>query len=142
MLRCREGAGLIISCMYEFTADRKFIFHVNAGGQQKLVEFEDGNTFGVSIYRTSDKQIADTIRHSAMFSRGAIKETATVDDTDNKGSEPAAPETGKQKIFSNITQAKEWLNKEFGVSKRYIRSVQAVIDCAKEKGYNIILSKE
>lgn len=74
--------------MYEFTADRKFIFHVNAGGQQKLVEFEDGNTFGVSIYRTSDKQIADTIRHSAMFSRGAIKETATVDDTDNKGSEP------------------------------------------------------
>lgn len=132
--------------MFEFSADTQYIFKVTVDGVQYLVAFSERNSFGTSTFSTANEKVAEKIRRTSMFRNGAIRETTQCDDAE-AGIDAAAEQrpTERQseekkdsvKEFANITLAREWLSKTFGVKKSEIRYPGQIAKCAKENGVEI-----
>lgn len=63
---------------FTFSAERKVVFTVQAGGVRRLVEFGERNENGVSSFFTRDPKVASAIRRHSMSRRGIIVETSPV----------------------------------------------------------------
>lgn len=136
--------------MYEFAADRQFIFSVEVDGRTRLVTFGERNQFGTSLFQTEDGKVAESIRKTGLFRRGVIKEThlqATTHPVPPEGRETdsgTSAGTGAEavvkvetKMFANFTQAREWLSKTYGLAKGSLRTPAAVQKAAEEHGIQI-----
>lgn len=131
--------------MFEFYADRQFIFHIEIGGCTYSVAFSDRNQFGNSVYVTGNAMVAEKIRQTSMFKRGAIRESEAGrvkgegSPGNGVGAGAKAPEVkrGEMKSFANFTQAREWLCKEYGLKKSDIRNPGMVAKAAKEHGVEV-----
>lgn len=134
--------------MFEFSADTQYIFKVTVDGVQYLVAFSERNSFGTSTFSTANEKVAEKIRRTSMFRNGAIRETTQCDDAE-AGIDAAAEQRPTEreseseekkdsvKEFANITLAREWLSKTFGVKKSEIRYPGQIAKCAKENGVEI-----
>lgn len=136
--------------MFEFSADTQFIFKVTIDGVAYLVAFSERNQFGNSVFMTRNSKIAEKIRRTSIFKRGSIRETTPEVETTKKEATP--PETAPEqkpkkeesnvKEFANITLAREWLCRTFGVKKSSIRYPGQVAKCAKEHKIEIRYTEE
>jgi len=154
--------------IYRFASQRQFIFSVPVGGRPHLIRFGERNQFGTSVFSTQDPKIAEAIRHNDLFKRGAIaeaprEEIKTPKPTKGKATKPtkAAPKPDEQidintlttpkeepkpddntKIFKNITQAKEYLSKTFGIPKTKLKTPALIEEAAKANGIQIVYKNE
>ena len=153
---------------YAFAAESQYIFHTEIDGIQYLVQFGFRNGNGSSVFQTQNAKVAEAIRRTSMFKRGAIVETtvwpkkddalkgaaqngSTKDTKDTKGgarddSEAPAGNADEEpkmevKVFANITQAKEFVSKEYGVAKRLLKKPEQVIEEAKKHGVKIEIER-
>jgi neutral trehalase len=144
--------------VYEFASERQYVFKVETDGIPKLVAF--GDTYGnnASMFQTRDRKVAEAIRRTSMFRRGAIKETTKPEETavaaakqpierggeqeGNKGSKEAQKATKpkmEEKIFTNITQAKDWVSKEYKIPKTQLKKPESVVAEAKKHKVKLII---
>lgn len=141
--------------VYEFASERQYVFKVETDGIPKLVAF--GDTYGnsASMFQTKDRKVAEAIRRTSMFRCGAIKETTKPKDTavaaakqqpteqegkhcrkeEQKATEPKMEE----KIFTNITQAKDWVSKEYKIPKTQLKKPESVVAEAKKHKVKLII---
>lgn len=149
---------------YEFAAQSQYIFHTDIGGIQYLVQFGFRNGSGSSVFRTKDAKVAEAIRKTSMFKRGAIVETTVWpkkadalkgaaqngDTTHGSSAQNTAGIPGEDageepkmevKVFANITQAKDFVSKEYGIAKRLLKKPEQVIEEAKKHGVKIEIDK-
>lgn len=137
--------------VYEFASERKYVFKIETDGIPKLVEFGDAYGSSASIFQTKDRKVAEAIRRTSMFRRGAIKET-TKEETksatsssvqngnqdDGKAQNSTEPEM-EEKTFTNITQAKDWVSKEYKIPKTQLRKPESVVAEAKKHKVKLII---
>lgn len=137
--------------IYEFASERKYVFKIETDGIPKLVEFGDAYGSSASIFQTKDRKVAEAIRRTSMFRRGAIKET-TKEETksatsssvqngnqdDGKAQNSTEPEM-EEKTFTNITQAKDWVSKEYKIPKTQLRKPESVVAEAKKHKVKLII---
>ncbi len=152
--------------IYRFAAPRQFIFSVAVEGRTHLIRFGERNQFGTSVFNTKDAKIAEAIRNNNLFKRGSIAEAPKEEIAEpTKGKAPkkpqqapdkkqagedldikklTKPQTGKKpakddntKTFKNITQAKEYLSKTFGIPKTKLKTPALVEQAAKDNGITI-----
>jgi hypothetical protein len=145
--------------VYEFASERQYVFKVETDGIPKLVAF--GDTYGnsASMFQTRDRKVAEAIRRTSMFKRGAIKETTKPEETaiaaaqqrpterrgeqkGNKSSKEAQKATEpkmEEKVFTNITQAKDWVSKEYKIPKTQLKKPEAVVAEAKKHKVRLII---
>lgn len=136
--------------MFEFSADTQYVFKITIDGMAYLVAFSERNQFGNSVFMTRNGKIAEKIRRTSMFKRGAIRETTPEVGATKREAAPAetAPEKKPKKEesnvkeFANITLAREWLCRTFGVKKSAIRYPGQVAKCAKEHKIEIKYTEE
>lgn len=136
--------------MFEFSADTQYVFKIRIDGMAYLVAFSERNQFGNSVFMTGNGKIAENIRRTSMFKRGAIRETTPEVEATKKETAPAetVPEQKSKndesnvKEFANITIAREWLCRTFGVKKSAIRYPGQVAKCAKEHKIEIRYTEE
>lgn len=131
---------------YSFAADRKLVFVVQAGGRKRLVEFGERGDNGVSLFTTTDENVAQAIRRSSMSRRGIIVET-TVEQKPETRPEAAVktpekpvekPAEGNVREYDNFTVAREAITREFSIPKSEVRNPTALDRAAKEHGFSII----
>lgn len=134
--------------LFEFASERQVIFQAEIDGRQRLIAFGDRSGNGTSVLQTKEPKVAEAIRRTALFRRGAIVETTAPNQPKTEGSQDAngksqdEGEKLKDQVFNNITQAKDWLNRTFNIPKNQLRNSEAAIKAAKEHGINIVLTKE
>ena len=136
--------------MFEFSAGTQYIFKVSIDGVTYLVSFSERNQFGNSVFLTSNAKVAEKIRQTSMFKRGAIKETTAETPKEEPVEaisilDPKQTKKGEDdnvKECANITLAREWLCKTFGVKKSAIRYPGQVAKCAKEHKIEIKYTEE
>ncbi len=155
---------------YTFASRRQLSFIIQAGGRNKLVAFGDRNMAGVSVFLTTDPQVAHAVRRHALTRRGIIEETTKEVELEEtlagepqvtvpgrkakavvaRGAEPVKatlagkPQVtvqAKERLFDNYTVARETICKELGVKKTDVRNPEALATVAKEHGI-IIKYKE
>ena len=141
--------------VYEFASERKYVFKVETDGIPKLVEFGDAYGSNASIFQTKNRKVAEAIRRTSMFRRGAIKETTKeeehtksaakhqpsergVNQDDGKAQNSTEPEM-EEKTFTNITQAKDWVSKEYKIPKTQLRKPESVVAEAKKHKVKLII---
>lgn len=137
--------------VYEFASERKYVFKVETDGIPKLVEFGDAYGSNASIFQTKDRKVAEAIRRTSMFRRGAIKET-TKEHTKSAASisvQNGNKDDGKvqnstesemeEKAFTNITQAKDWVSKEYKIPKTQLKKPESVVAEAKKHKVKLII---
>ena len=139
--------------VYEFVSERKYVFKVETDGVPKLVEFGDAYGSNASIFQTKDRKVAEAIRRTSMFRRGAIKET-TKEEEHTKSAASISVQNGNQddgqaqngtepemeeKIFTNITQAKDWVSKEYKIPKTRLKKPESVVAEAKKNNVKLII---
>lgn len=156
---CGRASFHFNTMIYEFAAQRQFIFSVQVDGRTHLVQFGEQNQFGSSIFQTQASKIADMIRNTPLFKNGAINETTIVKEPEkpaipvkNKSVETKATtpitatgndEKGERKqTFSNFSQAREWFCKTFNIPKRNLRTPTALQKLAIEKCITVIYKQE
>ena len=141
--------------VYEFASDRKCVFKIETDGIPKLVEFGDAYGGSASIFQTKDRKVAEAIRRTSMFRRGAIKETTQPEEHTKSASEQQHTERGgnqddgqaqngtepemEEKIFTNITQAKDWVSKEYKIPKTQLKKPESVIEEAKKHKVKLVI---
>lgn len=122
--------------VYEFAASRQFIFHKEIGGVQRLIEFGELSG-GTSAFQTKDAKVAEAIRGMQLFKRGAIVETTR---GGNEPEEKGVEEKGvEEKVFTNITRAKEWMSKTWGIPRGALRKPSDMEKAAKEHGVKVVI---
>lgn len=145
---------------YEFAAESQYIFHTEVDGIQYLVQFGFKSGNGSSVFSTHNAKIAEAIRKTSMFKRGAIVETTiwpkkddALKGTAQNGAAPIETPTEQStataddepkmevKVFANITQAKDFVSKEYGIAKRLLKKPEQVIEEAKKHGVKIEIDK-
>ena len=139
--------------VYEFASERKYVFKIVTDGIPKLVEFGDAYGSNASIFQTKDRKVAEAIRRTSMFRRGAIKET-TKEEEHTKSAASSSVQNGNQdegkvqnstepemeeKTFTNITQAKDWVSKEYKIPKTQLRKPESVVTEAKKHKVKLII---
>lgn len=131
---------------YSFAADRKLVFVVQASGRKRLVEFGERSDRGVSLFSTTDENVAQAIRRSSMSRRGIIVETTVEQQPEEKKTEssvknqkePVSENTQSDvREYDNFTVAREAITKEFGIPKTEVRNPTALERAAKEHGFSI-----
>ena len=156
---------LFTTYMYKFISPRQLIFKVTkSGGTQAIVYFSERAANGTSTFLTQDEEIAQAIMRHSFFAKGVIrladsdaKERQTTDapaptddasasqgpETDEMPAEAPVSEeqvTGEGVMrFPNITIAKDYLHRTYGVKKEEIRSLPKVLAYAEGKGVTIII---
>lgn len=139
--------------VYEFASERKYVFKIETDGIPKLVEFGDAYGSNASIFQTKDRKVAEAIRRTSMFRRGAIKET-TKEEEHTKSAASISVQNGNQdegkvqsstepemeeKTFTNITQAKDWVSKEYKIPKTQLKKPESVVAVAKKHKVKLII---
>lgn len=124
---------------YEFIANSMFIFTVTlASGLVRDIEFDAGEN-GVFSYSTQEKEVADAIRRHPLVKRGCIivksepqprQELAQVDELGEEQDSGAL-------VFDNITKARNYLVKTYGVDAKTLKTPASLMDCAKANGIKI-----
>lgn len=153
--------------MFKFSADAQLMFTVQpVTGGKMVVYFSETDSWGRSSFLTTNEAVARAIMGHSFFKHGRIElvssETDKKEDKQEKVvfSEPEpkaeeAPVTEEPKaetpevqetteddnnlVFANITIAKDYLNRRFGVNKSDIRSMTKVMAFAESKGLNITI---
>lgn len=136
--------------VFEFAAERQYIFKVEIDNIPRLVSFGDKYGSGASMFQTKDPKVAEAIRRTSMFRRGAIKETTHPEPKKVKGSANGTAAKGKEttkkkepeleeKVFTNITQAKDWVSKEYKIPKTQLRKPETVVAEAKKHKVRLII---
>ena len=122
---------------YEFVAQSMLIFTVTlASGLVKDIEFDETGK-GVYGFQTSQKEVAEAIRRHPLVRSGRIIDKSQPEE------EQVAKAVEKKKQdrnvlrFDNITKAKNYLAKTFGVDTRKLKSPQSVKDEASKNGIEI-----
>lgn len=139
--------------VYEFASERKYVFKIETDGIPKLVEFGDAYGSNASVFQTKDRKVAEAIRRTSMFRRGAIKETTKEEEhtksaasisvqngnqDDGKAQDSTEPEM-EEKTFTNITQAKDWVSKEYKIPKTQLKKPESVVAEAKKHKVKLII---
>ena len=118
--------------MYRFVANSMLIFVVTLpSGLIKSVEFERCSNNAYS-YLTDNKQVADCIRKHPLTKAGRIIDESQPEEVQKHEEEHVTNENALH--FDNITKAKNYLAKTFGVDTRKLKSPQSVKDEAKKNG--------
>lgn len=118
--------------MYRFVANSMLIFVVTLpSGLIKSVEFERCSNNAYS-YLTDNKQVADCIRKHPLTKAGRIIDESQPEEVQKHEEEHVTNENALH--FENITKAKNYLAKTFGVDTRKLKSPQSVKDEAKKNG--------
>lgn len=123
--------------MYRFVANSMLIFVVTLpSGLIKSVEFERCSNNAYS-YLTDNKQVADCIRKHPLTKAGRIKDESQPEEVQVQKHEEEHVTNENALHFENITKAKNYLAKTFGVDTRKLKSPQSVKDEAKKNGVEI-----
>lgn len=132
--------------LFEFVAERQLIFHADIDGLQRLIIFGEREGNGASVFQTKDERVANAIRRTAMFRRGVIIETTRTASPSlpqgpktNHGSPLQKAPTKEEKTFANITQAKDWISRSWGISKSALRTPAQIMTAADAHGVKIII---
>lgn len=102
-------------------------------GLIKSVEFERCSNNAYS-YLTDNKQVADCIRKHPLTKAGRIIDESHPEDVQVQKHEEEHVTNENALHFENITKAKNYLAKTFGVDTRKLKSPQSVKDEAKKNG--------
>lgn len=138
--------------MYRFFADSMFIFVVTLpSGLIKNVEFDSAGQ-GVYSYLTDSKDVADCIRRHPLTRKGRIVDKSDPEDGNKlpeagqitaKAIAESIVAKAKEKAadkdvlhFDNITMARDYLVKNFGVS-RSLKKPESILAKAEELGVKI-----
>jgi hypothetical protein len=120
--------------MYRFVANSMLIFVVTLpSGLIKSVEFERCSNNAYS-YLTDNKQVADCIRKHPLTKAGRIIDESQPEEVQVQKHEEEHVTNENALHFDNITKAKNYLAKTFGVDTRKLKSPQSVKDEAKKNG--------
>lgn len=120
--------------MYRFVANSMLIFVVTLpSGLVKSVEFERCSNNAYS-YLTDNKQVADCIRKHPLTKAGRIIDESQPEEEQVQQHEEEQMKDDNALRFENITKAKNYLAKTFGVDTRKLKSPQSVKDEAKKNG--------
>lgn len=120
--------------MYRFVANSMLIFVVTLpSGLIKSVEFERCSNNAYS-YLTDNKQVADCIRKHPLTKAGRIIDESQPEEVQVQKQEEEHVMNENALHFENITKAKNYLAKTFGVDTRKLKSPQSVKDEAKKNG--------
>lgn len=120
--------------MYRFVANSMLIFVVTLpSGLIKSVEFERCSNNAYS-YLTDNKQVADCIRKHPLTKAGRIIDESQPEEVQVQKHEEEHVTNENALHFENITKAKNYLAKTFGVDRRKLKSSQSVKDEAKKNG--------
>lgn len=120
--------------MYRFVANSMLIFVVTLpSGLIKSVEFERCSNNAYS-YLTDNKQVADCIRKHPLTKAGRIIDESLPEEVQVQKHEEEHVTNENALHFENITKAKNYLAKTFGVDTRKLKSPQSVKDEAKKNG--------
>lgn len=120
--------------MYRFVANSMLIFVVTLpSGLIKSVEFERCSNNAYS-YLTDNKQVADCIRKHPLTKAGRIIDESQPEEVQVQKHEEEHVTNENTLHFDNITKAKNYLAKTFGVDTRKLKSPQSVKDEAKKNG--------
>lgn len=120
--------------MYRFVANSMLIFVVTLpSGLIKSVEFERCSNNAYS-YLTDNKQVADCIRKHLLTKAGRIIDESQPEEVQVQKHEEEHVTNENALHFENITKAKNYLAKTFGVDTRKLKSPQSVKDEAKKNG--------
>lgn len=120
--------------MYRFVANSMLIFVVTLpSGLIKSVEFERCSNNAYS-YLTDNKQVADCIRKHPLTKAGCIIDESQPEEVQVQKHEEEHVTNENALHFENITKAKNYLAKTFGVDTRKLKSPQSVKDEAKKNG--------
>lgn len=120
--------------MYRFVANSMLIFVVTLpSGLIKSVEFERCSNNAYS-YLTDNKQVADCIRKHPLTKAGRIIDESQPEEVPVQKHEEEHVTNENALHFENITKAKNYLAKTFGVDTRKLKSPQSVKDEAKKNG--------
>ena len=120
--------------MYRFVANSMLIFVVTLpSGLIKSVEFERCSNNAYS-YLTDNKQVADCIRKHPLTKAGRIIDESQPEEVQIQKHEEEHVTNENALHFDNITKAKNYLAKTFGVDTRKLKSPQSVKDEAKKNG--------
>lgn len=120
--------------MYRFVANSMLIFVVTLpSGLIKSVEFERCSNNAYS-YLTDNKQVADCIRKHPLTKAGRIIDESQPEEVQVQKHEEEHVTNENALYFENITKAKNYLAKTFGVDTRKLKSPQSVKDEAKKNG--------
>ena len=120
--------------MYRFVANSMLIFVVTLpSGLVKSVEFERCSNNAYS-YLTDNKQVADCIRKHPLTKAGRIIDESQPEEEQVQQHEEEQMKDDNALHFENITKAKNYLAKTFGVDTRKLKSPQSVKDEAKKNG--------
>lgn len=120
--------------MYRFVANSMLIFVVTLpSGLIKSVEFERCSNNAYS-YLTDNKQVADCIRKHPLTKAGRIIDESQPEEVQVQKHEEEHVTNENALHFENITRAKNYLAKTFGVDTRKLKSPQSVKDEAKKNG--------
>ncbi len=123
--------------MYRFVANSMLIFVVTLpSGLVKSVEFERCSNNAYS-YLTDNKQVADCIRKHPLTKAGRIIDESQPEEVQVQKHEEEHVTNENALHFENITKAKNYLAKTFGVDTRKLKSPQSVKDEAKKNGVEI-----
>ncbi len=120
--------------MYRFVANSMLIFVVTLpSGLIKSVEFERCSNNAYS-YLTDNKQVADCIRKHPLTKAGRIIDESQPEEVQVQKHEEEHVTNENALHFENITKAKNYLAKTFGVDTRKLKSPQSVKNEAKKNG--------
>lgn len=123
--------------MYRFVANSMLIFVVTLpSGLVKSVEFERCSNNAYS-YLTDNKQVADCIRKHPLTKAGRIIDESQPEEVQVQKHEEEHVTNENALHFENITKAKNYLAKTFGVDTRKLKSPQSVKNEAKKNGVEI-----
>lgn len=131
--------------VFEFASERQYIFKVEINNIPRLVAFGDPYQGSSSMFQTTDRKVAEAIRRTSMFRRGAIKETTKPEEKPVKKTEkPEEAEKAEkpkmeEKVFTNITQAKDWVSHEYKIPKSQLKKPESVIAEAKKHKVKLVI---
>ena len=131
--------------VFEFASERQYIFKVEINNIPRLVAFGDPYQGSSSMFQTTDRKVAEAIRRTSMFRCGAIKETTKPEEKPVKKTEkPEEAEKPKkpkmeEKVFTNITQAKDWVSHEYKIPKSQLKKPESVIAEAKKHKVKLVI---
>lgn len=155
---------------YHFVSDSQLMFTVMLlDGRKVVVNFTERAGNGVSSFLTSNDKVAQAIKGHSFFRKGRVvlsgaeetkkeekevvrfavekPEEQEADDIDEPAEEPAqmpevTDEDDSNLNFANITLAKDYLHRRFGIAKTEIRSISKTIAYAESKGLKITIGEE
>lgn len=156
---------------YQFVSNSQLMFTaMRLDGSQILINFTERDANGKSSFVTTDYSVARAIMGHSFFRKGRIvlsesssdvkqeeekKQTANFTEAEEPQKEEEVKQTAEEPVseqenteddtnlvFPNITIAKDYLHRRFGVKKEDIRSLTKITAFAESKGLTITINKE